>query len=94
VRSEHNRLLSEQQSGQHRAAAALKVTGEVGRQNRQRARQDVRQDQVMTRIADHAVTITSCCADFHEVCDAIAPGIVAGNGHSAGIDIGREHLAA
>jgi hypothetical protein len=47
VRSEHNRLLSTQQSGQHNASAVPQIAGEIDRQNRQRAREDIRQDQVM-----------------------------------------------
>ena len=46
----------------------------------------------MPRIADRAVAVTSGPANFHQVCDAVARGIMAGDGDSARIDIGRNHL--
>jgi hypothetical protein len=44
------------------------------------------------RFADRPIAITGCSAHSYKLCDAVARGILLGDGNRARIDIGRKHL--
>jgi len=48
VRREHDRFLRAQQAGQDGAAARRQLAGEIGGHHRQRACEDIRQNQIVT----------------------------------------------
>ena len=58
MRCEHDRLLPAQQSRQHGPSAGSQRAGKIARHQRQRARQDVRQDQVVTRFAHRPIAVS------------------------------------
>ncbi len=94
MRRQHDRLLPAQQTRQHRMPARREIMREIGRHDRQRARQDVREDQIVAVRAQHGAAIADCMADPHQPRDAVARGIMAGDRHRAGIDVARQHRAA
>ena len=94
MRGEHDRLLPAQQSRQHHPPAGCQHLGEVAGQQRQRARQDVRQHQVVARSAQRAVAVSRRPADPHQPHDAVADDVMPGDPHGTTIDIARQNLAA
>ncbi len=62
---------------------------EIGGHQRQRARQDVGQNQIMAPPAQPAAAISGSAADPHQAGDAVARDIVAGDRDRARIDVAR-----
>jgi len=94
MRRQDDRLLAAQQTRQYRPSAGCEVTREVGGQQCQRARQDVRQDQVMATPVQPAPAVSGGMADPHQAGDPVAGDIVAGDHDRPGIDVARQHPVA
>ena len=93
MRRQHDRLLAAQQSRQHRPAVGGEVTREVGSQQRQRARQDIRQDQIMMPPAYRMAAVSRKVADPGQAGDAVTRNIVAGDLDRPSIDIAGQYPA-
>jgi hypothetical protein len=93
MRRQHDRLLAAQQSRQHRPPPRGEVACEVGGQQCQWARQNIRQDQVMMPAAYGAAAVSWGVADPHQAGDAVTRDIVAGDRDRARIDIAGRYLA-
>ena len=93
MRRQHDWLLAAQQSRQHRPPPGREMAREVGGQQRQRARQDIRQDQVMMPPAYCGVAVSREVADPRQAGDGVARDIVAGDHDRARIDIAGRYLA-
>jgi hypothetical protein len=93
MRRQHDRLLATQQSRQHRPPAGGEVPRQVGGQQRQRARQDIRQDQIMMSPPYRAAAVSREVADSHQTGDGVVRHIAAGDRDRARIDIAGEYPA-
>lgn len=92
MRRQYDRFLPTQQSRQYRPPAGRQGTGQIGGQQRERARQDVREDQIMLPPAQAAAAISGRVAKPHQQCHTVARDVVAGDRDRAWIDITRPHL--
>jgi hypothetical protein len=86
---EHDPLLSRQQPGQHCPPARRQHPRQIARHQGQRARQDVRQHQIVTPYARSAAAIARRGVEAHEAGDAVPFGVPAGDGDRGGIDVAR-----
>jgi len=93
MRRQHDRLLAAQQSRQHRPPARGEVTREVGGQQRQRARQDIRQNQIMIPPAYRMAAVSRKVADPGQASDTVTRNIVAGDLDRPSIDIAGQYPA-
>ena len=94
MRRQHDRLLASQQSRQHRPPAGCQVAREIGGQQREWPRQDVREDQVVAAAAQSEAAIPGGTAYPHKTRDLVARDIMAGDRDRPRIDVARQHPAA
>jgi hypothetical protein len=90
--SENDRLLPPQQPRQYRPTAGSQSAGKIGGHHGQRAGENIRQDQIGSRPAQGAITVSRRTADLHEARHTVARGVMAGDMDSTQIDVAAERL--
>ena len=93
MRRQHDRLLMAQQSRQHRPPAGHQGSREIGGEQRQRARQDIRQNQIIAVPAQPATAKSGSVSDPHPAGNAVVRDIMAGDRDRVRIDVARANPA-
>lgn len=88
---QHDRLLPAQQSREHRASAGRQRRRQIGGQQRQRARQYVREDQIVAPSAHPQAAVARCAGNPHPCRNPVAHAIAAGDLRRPRVDVARRH---
>src|SRR2546423_3948606 len=93
VRRKHERLLPTQYPRQHRDPARREGALQIARHQRQWARQDIRQDQIVFVPAQGTAAITGGAQEARSGGEAVAAGMMPRDAHSFRIDVASDDRA-
>ena len=92
--SQNRWLLPSQEARQDRPATGSQGASQVGSHYRQRAREDVGEDQIEAALLEGSILITIGPADPYEPCHSVPGGIMARDADRILIDVPGEHVTA